>query len=71
LRHLWCLFLYFEAISSLKVNLAKLELVLVGNVDNVDRLASIFGSGVASLLMKYLGRPLGASLKQSLFRMGY
>jgi hypothetical protein len=43
----------------------------VGNVDNVDRLASIFGSGVASLLMKYLGRPLGASLKQSLFRMGY
>ena len=37
LRHLCCLFLCFEAASSLKINLAKLELVPMGNVDHVER----------------------------------
>jgi hypothetical protein len=35
------LFLCFETISGLKINLVKSELVLVGNVNNVDGLASI------------------------------
>jgi hypothetical protein len=35
----------------------------VGNVDNVDRLARILGCGVSSLLLQYLGLPLGASFK--------
>ena len=58
-----CLFLYFEAISGLRINLAKLELVLVDNVDNVKGLASTFSCRVSSLPMKYLGLSLGASFK--------
>jgi hypothetical protein len=32
LRHMRCIFLCFEAVSGLKVNSTKLELVLMGNV---------------------------------------
>jgi hypothetical protein len=38
----------------------KLELVCVGNVDNVDELAGIVGREVSSLSLKYLGLLLGA-----------
>jgi hypothetical protein len=57
------LFLCFEAVLGLKINLAKSVLVPVGCVDNVDGLASIVGCGVFSLPLKYLGLPLGASFK--------
>jgi hypothetical protein len=50
-------------VSSLKANLAKLELVLVGYVDSVARFTGILGCAVASLPLKYLGLPLGASYK--------
>jgi hypothetical protein len=50
-------------VSGLKTNLAKSELVLVRNIDNVLELARILGYGVASLPLKYLGLPLGASHK--------
>jgi hypothetical protein len=50
----------FEAASGLKVNLAKLVLIPVGNVQQVDYLASILGCEVASLPLDYLGLPLGA-----------
>jgi hypothetical protein len=40
LCYLRALFLCFEAVSDLKINLAKSVLVLVGCVDNVDWLAS-------------------------------
>jgi hypothetical protein len=60
---LCALFLCFEAVLGLLINLAKLELVLVGNVDIVDGLAIILGCVVSSLLLKYLGLPLGASHK--------
>jgi hypothetical protein len=50
------LFLCFEAVSGLKINLAKSVLVVVGCVDG---LASILGCGVSSLPLKYLGLPLG------------
>jgi hypothetical protein len=63
LCNLRSLFLCFEAVSGLKTNLAKSELVPVGNVDNVAGLAGILGCGVASLPLKYLGLPLGASYK--------
>lgn len=46
----------------LKINLAKSELVLVGNVDNVDGLAGILGCGVASSPLKYRGLPLRPNL---------
>jgi hypothetical protein len=49
----------------LKVNLTKSEIVPIGEVENVDRLASIFGCRVASLPMKYLGLPLGTPYKST------
>lgn len=46
----------------MKINLAS-ELVLVGNVENVDGLAGVLGWGVSSLPLKYLGLPLETSFK--------
>jgi hypothetical protein len=57
LRCLFC----FEAVSGLKINLSKSELVPEGEVDDVGGLAWILGCRVASLSMKYLGLPLEAS----------
>ena len=63
LRFLQCLFLCFEAVTRLKINLANSKLVPVGDVVDVEGLASIFGCRVASLPMKYLGLLTGASYK--------
>lgn len=43
--------------------MAKSELILVGDVDQVESLAVILGCGVATLPVKYLGLPLGAFYK--------
>lgn len=45
------------------MNLAKLKLVPVGNVPNVESLAFILGFEVSTLPMKYLDLPLGISFK--------
>jgi hypothetical protein len=45
------------------INLAKSELVLVGNIMNVEGLACILDCRVSSLRIKCLGLPLGASFK--------
>jgi hypothetical protein len=51
-------------VDILKANLAKSELVLVANVNDVESLASILGScRVSSFPMKYLGLSLGASFR--------
>jgi hypothetical protein len=63
LHHPWCFFLCFEAVLGLKVNLAKLELALVGDVADVDGLTCIMGCGVSLLPLKYIGLPLEASYK--------
>jgi hypothetical protein len=55
--------LFFKAVFRLKINLAKSELVLVANVNNVDGLAGIMGREVSSFPLKYLGLPLEASFK--------
>jgi hypothetical protein len=52
-------------VSGLKMNLAKLELVLVGSVDNVAGLAWILGCGVGSLPLNYLGLPLRPSIYET------
>jgi hypothetical protein len=57
------LFLCFEAVLGLKINLAISKLVPVGNVINVEVLASILGCRIFSLLMTYLGLVQGASVK--------
>ena len=61
--HLRGVFIWFQAISGLKINLSKSELVPVGTVQNVPELERILGCHVASLPLTYLGLPLGASFK--------
>jgi hypothetical protein len=43
--------------------MVKLELVRIGNINNVEGLANILGCRVSSLPLKYLGLSLGASFK--------
>lgn len=43
LRHLQGIFLCFEAVSRLEINLAKSEIVPVGEVGDVDGLTHILG----------------------------
>lgn len=53
-RHFQCALLCFEAVLGLKINLAKSELVLVGDVPNVNALVRILGCTVSFLPLKYL-----------------
>ena len=55
--------IWFEVVSNLKVNLGKSELVVVGAVHNFDLLMVVLGCKQGSLLMKYLGLPLGTKYK--------
>ncbi|XP_075670081.1 uncharacterized protein LOC142639829 [Castanea sativa] len=54
----------FEAVSGLRVNLGKGEMVPVGDVENVTELADLLYCKVGSLPMIYLGMPLGVALNQ-------
>ena len=53
----------FEVVLGLHINLAKSELVPVGDVLNMDELVAILGCRQSSLPMTYLGLPLGAKFK--------
>ena len=53
----------FQAFTGLKVNVGKSEIVLVGEVNNLNTLANILQCRVGSLPKKYLGMPLGTSFK--------
>ena len=55
--------IWFEAVSGLKVNLGKSELVAMGAVHNMDLLVAVLGCKQGSLPMKYLGFPLGEKFK--------
>ena len=57
------LLLCFQAVTGLKVNTPKSEIVPIGEVPNVHVLAEILGCPIESLPMTYLGMPLGASFK--------
>jgi hypothetical protein len=63
LRFLRVVFLYFDAVLGLKINLAKSVSIPVGDGVNVDDLAGILGCGVSSFPLKYLGLLLGAPFK--------
>jgi hypothetical protein len=67
LRFLHTLFLCFEVVSGLNISLAKLELVPMGNVENVDGFTSILGCSVFSLPSKYFGLLLGGLLKGQVY----
>ena len=51
--------MWFEAISGLRINLDKSELILVGSVDNLNDLALELGYKLDILPSSYLGLPLG------------
>ena len=61
IAHLRAVFSWFEAVSRLKVNLAKSEMVPVGVVPNLRSLVELMGCNIRSLPMTYLGLPLGAN----------
>ena len=53
--------------TGLKVNVAKSEMVPIGEVNNMHALAEILGCRVRALPMTYLGMSLGASHKSPSF----
>ena len=55
----WTL-MWFEAVSGLKINLNKSEILPIGPVANMEELASELGCKIGSLPTTYLGLPLGA-----------
>ena len=59
--HIRLLLLSFQAVTCLKVNVHKSEMVPIGEVDDVHALADILGCKVGKLPMFYLGMPSGAS----------
>ena len=65
--HVRILLLCFQAVTGLKVNVLKSEMVPVGEVPNVHVLAEILGCRIGSLPMIYLGMPLEASHKSPIF----
>jgi hypothetical protein len=63
LYHLKGVMLCFEAVSGLRINLGKSEIVPIGPVVDIDNLVQVLGGRVGSLPMKYLGLPLGVRYK--------
>ena len=61
--HVRLLLLCFQFVIDLKVNVAKSEMVLIGEVNNVHVLVEILVCRVGALPMTYLGMSLGASHK--------
>ena len=55
--------MWFEAISGLKINLAKSELILVKRVPIIEELVDILRCKLQALPSKYLGLPFGATFK--------
>ncbi|RVW15175.1 LINE-1 reverse transcriptase-like [Vitis vinifera] len=60
----WILF-WFEAVSGLRMNLAKSEIIPVGKVEEILELAAELGCRVGSLPSQYLGLPLGVPNRAS------
>ena len=58
----WILF-WFEAASGLRINLAKIEIIPVGEVEEVNEMVVELGCKVGQLPAVYLGLPLGAPNK--------
>ena len=61
--HVRLLLLGFQAVTGLKVNVAKSEIVPIREVNNMQVLAELLGCWIGALPMTYLGMPLGASHK--------
>ena len=59
LLYLSWILMWFEAMSGLRINLDKSELISMGGVENTEALATNLGCKVGSLPSTYLGLPLG------------
>ena len=62
LLHIRMVLIFFEAITRLKVNVGKSEIVPVGEVGNLDDLARILCCKVGCLPISYLGMPKDSSI---------
>ena len=60
LKFLSWILMWFEALSGLRINLNKSDILPVGSVDNMQKLAAELGCGIGFLPSSYLGLPLGA-----------
>ncbi|RVW55429.1 putative ribonuclease H protein [Vitis vinifera] len=65
LQYLSWTFMWFEAISGLKVNLSKSEVIPVGEGIPMETFAPVLGCKIGSLPISYLGLPLGAPYKST------
>ena len=65
LKYLSCILMWFEALSRVKINLEKRELIPIGEVLNVEDLMGSLGCKVGALPTTYLGLPLGGPFKAS------
>ena len=63
MAYLSWLLIWFEAISGLRINLDKSEILPVRRVENLEALALEFDCKVRRLPTNYLGLPLGAQYK--------
>ncbi|RVX18032.1 putative ribonuclease H protein [Vitis vinifera] len=63
MAYLSWLLMWFEAISGLRINLDKSEILPIGRVENLEVLALEVGCKVGRLPTSYLGIPLGANHK--------
>ena len=55
---------WFQAVSGLRVNLAKSCILPIGYVDNIQLLAGVLGCNIDAFSTTYLGLPLGAKFKE-------
>ena len=62
--NLRCVLTWFQAVSDLKVNLAKSSILPIGYMDNIQLLAGVLGCNDDALPTSYLGLPLGAKFKE-------
>ena len=66
MTYLCSVLMWFEALSGLKINLEKSELISFGNVSNVEVLAYELGCKVGCLPSTYLRMPLGVRFKSAI-----
>ena len=71
LTHLSWILLWFEAALGLRINLAKSEIIPIGEVVEIDELAVELGCRVGSLPSQYLGLPLGPPIERLICGMGW
>ena len=62
--NLHCVLTWFQASSSLRVNLAKSSILPIGHMDNIQLLASVLGCNIDAFPTTYLGLPLDAKFKE-------